>query len=83
MTNIQILFLSVLIVINIAIYFVIFAKEYKRDKRVSNLEAENEKIKDYCNTLFDKLKEIVNKVNPLLASQTNEDVQEAKVKDNE
>lgn len=80
MTNIQILFLSTLIITNIAIYFVIFVTEYKRNKKVHDLEIENKKIKDYCNTLFDKLKEIVNKINPLLETQSSGDIQEAMVK---
>ena len=62
--------------------FVILYKMQKFDKRVSELEDKNKKALDFCNTLYDKLKEIVDKINPLLKAMPDDaEVHEAEIKE--
>ena len=92
MTNIQLLFFSGTFVAMIAVQFVLLYKMNKVENRINEVNGEIESLKssnkkaiDFCNTLFDKLKEIVNKVNPLLAAapDKNTDVHEAQIKEEE
>lgn len=54
----------------------------KVNTEIDSLKESNKKAIDFCNTLFDKLKEIVNKVNPLLkAAPDNTEVHEAQIKE--
>ena len=91
MTNIQLLFFSSIFVVMIVAQFVILYKMNKIGSRINDVNTEiealkssNKKALDFCNTLFDKLKEIVNKVNPLLeAAPDNTEVHEAQIKEEE
>ena len=66
MTNIQLLFFSGLFAAMIVAQFVILYKMRKLEKVTEELQDKSKKALDFCNTLYDKLKEIVNKINPLL-----------------
>lgn len=68
MENIQILFFSGMITANIFLYFFIFWREKNREKRVKTIEENYVKVVDLYNSLFEKLKEVVVKVNPLIAA---------------
>ena len=83
MTNIQLLFFSGLFAAMIVAQFVSLYKMRKLEKVTEELKDKNKKSLDFCNTLYDKLKEIVNKINPLLeaAPDTKGEVHEAEIKE--
>lgn len=84
MTNIQILFFCGLSVVFIGVMFLMLWKVHKVRVEMDNLQKEHteemKKMKELCNKIYEKLKEVVDKVNPLLAgtvSQPNDEVFEA------
>jgi hypothetical protein len=83
MTNIQLLFFSGLFAAMIVAQFVILYKMRKLEKVTEELQDKSKKALDFCNTLYDKLKEIVDKINPLLkvAPDTKGEVHEAEIKE--
>ena len=85
MTNIQIMFFCGLSGVFIATMFLLLWKVHRVNVRISNLEKSYKedfgKLKELSNKIYEKLKEVVEKVNPLLASATsstnkNEDIVE-------
>jgi len=76
MTDIQILFFCGLSVVFIAVMFLMLWKVHKVQVAMNNLSKEHDeemgKVKDLCNKIYEKLKEVVEKVNPLLAGTVNQ-----------
>lgn len=82
MTNIQMLFFAGMFVVCTVTLFAAMYQIYKTNKRLAELESSNKKALDFCNTLYDKLKEIVNKINPLLEAMPDDaEVHEAEIKE--
>lgn len=83
MTEIQILFFCGLAAVFIGVMFVLLWYVYKVKMDMANLrkehEAEMQKMKDLCNKIYDKLKEVVDKVNPLLANTTSSPTENTEV----
>lgn len=84
MSNIQIFFFCVLTTI-LTISEIVLLWQYHRlkakiKKTTEQYEENIEKMKSLCNKIYDKLKEVVDKVNPLLAqtnTTTNDNIQDA------
>ena len=76
MTNIQILFFCGLSVVFIGVMFLMLWKVHKVRVEMDNLQKEHaeemKKMKELCNKIYEKLKEVVDKVNPLLAGTENQ-----------
>jgi len=88
MTNIQILFFCALTIVFIGVMFLLLWKVHKVETRIDGVEKKYEeninKLKDICTDIYGKLKEVVDRVNPLLADKmTDEEVFEAEFTDNE
>lgn len=81
MQNIQIMFFSVIFTVMLVMYFFLLYRDMKREKQIKSTAKDLVQIKEYCNMLFDKLKEIVDKVNPILKDLPEDNVQEAKIKE--
>ena len=69
MTNIQVLFFCGLFAIMIAAQFFILWRQYRMNRRMDKLAENDEKFKELSNKIYEKLKEVVDAVNPLLAKE--------------
>ena len=82
MTNIQMLFFAGMFMVCTVTLFAAMYQIHKTSKRLAELESSNKKTQDFCNTLYDKLKEIVDKINPLLKAMPDDaEVHEAEIKE--
>lgn len=85
MTNIQIMLfciLTTLLVVSEVLLLIQYHLLKSKINKTTKLYEENiNKMQGLCNKIYDKLKEVVDKVNPLLATANaeskNDDVQEA------
>ena len=69
MTNIQVLFFCGLFAVMIAAQFFILWRQYRMNRRMDKLAENDEKFKELSNKIYEKLKEVVDAVNPLLAKE--------------
>lgn len=84
MTDIQIFFFcvltTVLIISEIVLLWQFYRLKSKIKKTTEQYEENIEKMRSLCNKIYDKLKEVVDKVNPLLAQtdvKNDDSVQDA------